>query len=65
MAFIHMTQADKDNMYRPLDDEFLHSAAIIDTNGREVAITPEMIDQACDKLAQEFEQFQHSPRKKS
>ena len=30
--------------YRKLDEEFLHSAAIIDADGREIAITKEMID---------------------
>jgi hypothetical protein len=52
-----MTSTDNTKEYKRLDDHFLHSAAIIDANGREVAITSEMIDQACDKLATQFEQF--------
>ena len=46
--------------YRKLDEEFLHSAAIIDADGREIAITKEMIDLACDQLAIQIEEFQHS-----
>jgi hypothetical protein len=61
MAGLTMTASEKSNKYQPLDDQFLHSAAIIDANGREVAITAEMIDQACDKLAKQFEQFQRPP----
>lgn len=45
--------------YRKLDEEFLHSAAIIDADGREIAITKEMIDMACDQLALQIEEFQH------
>ena len=58
---VFMKPSDKSENYQQLDDEFLHSAAIIDANGREIAITAEMIDQACDKLAQQFEQFQDIP----
>ena len=35
---------DRDNAYQKMDDEFLHSAAIIDANGVEITITKEMID---------------------
>jgi hypothetical protein len=59
-----MTATEKTKKYQPLDDQFLHSAAIIDANGREVAITAEMIDQACDKLALQFEQFQQPESKR-
>lgn len=64
-AVVTMTKSGKKDKYTKLDDKFLHSAAIIDADGREVAITPEMIDQACDKLARDFEQFSQNPRVKS
>jgi len=35
-------------------DETLHSACFIDESGREVPITPEMIDSACRFLADTF-----------
>ena len=50
---------DRDNAYQKMDDEFLHSAAIIDANGVEITITKEMIDKACDQLATQIDQFQH------
>jgi hypothetical protein len=52
-----MTASDNTKEYKRLDDHFLHSAAIIDANGREVAITAEMIDQACEKLAMQLDEF--------
>ena len=51
---------DSKTAYQELDEEFLHSAAIIDANGREIAITKEMIDQACEQLAVQMEQFEHT-----
>ena len=58
-----MTESDPGKAsYQKLDEEFLHSAAIIDADGREIAITKEMIDQACDQLALQIEQFQHTPK---
>lgn len=65
MAFASMTQSGKKSGYKPIDDKTLHSAAIIDADGHEVAITSEMIDRACEKLAKNIEQFQHSPEGKS
>ena len=64
-AVVTMTQSGKKDEYKKLDDKFLHSAAIIDGEGREITITPEMIDQACDKLAQDFDQFSHPSGVKS
>lgn len=58
---LFMKPTDKAEKYQQLDDKFLHSAAIIDANGHEIAITSDMIDQACEKLALHFEQFQASP----
>ena len=56
---------DSDNSYPKIDEDFLHSAAIIDANGQEITITKEMIDQACDQLATQIDQFQHhQPRNK-
>ena len=62
---VFMKSSDQNESYQKLDDEFLHSAAIIDANGREIAITADMIDQACDKLAQQFEQFKGKTKPKS
>jgi hypothetical protein len=50
---------DSDNTYPKMDEDILHSAAIIDANGREITITKEMIDLACDQLATQIDQFQH------
>ena len=65
MAVLNMTESGKKAKYKKLDDKFLHSASIIDADGREIAITSEMIDRACDKLAAEFEQIGHPPKVKS
>ena len=50
---------DSDTTYSKMDEEVLHSAAIIDANGVDITITKEMIDQACDQLATQLDQFQH------
>ena len=60
MRFIAMTESkDTDNVFTKMDDALLHSAAIVDADGCEIAITKEMIDRACDQIADEIEQFHH------
>ena len=55
-----MTESnDSQKPYEKLDEEFLHSAAIIDANGHEIAITKEMIDAACEQLSMQIDQFKH------
>ena len=54
-----MKPDNSNSVYQELDDEFLHSATIIDADGNEIAITKEMIDMACDKLANQIEKFEH------
>ncbi len=41
-------QTHKDDTRKAAD---FHGAAIIDANGREIPITEEMVQEACDKLA--------------
>lgn len=47
-----MSSIDPDS--KTFSDEALHTACFIDDSGREVPITPEMIDSACLFLADAF-----------
>lgn len=49
MQLVEMNYSKVDKMY---DLSALHTAALVDENGREIPITEEMILSACDALMQ-------------